>query len=596
MLCPGEPHWTLGNLERVRVPALLQQVVEGRLARLGETARDHLAVAAVVGQRVPLDVWADGRRADRGRGAADASSGRSRRSCSRPETTGTEVGFAHALVREVLYEGVLPPRRRVWHRRVAEVLADVPGADPDAVADHFQRAGDARAIDWLVLAGERAQGAYALLTARDRFAAAVALLEGDDSAGGRARLAALPHRPAAAHGRPRPGGRLPRGGRARRARGRRPRAGRLRPVRPRIRLVLSRAIRSARSRPSRPAQRRSTRGQRTHLRSDPAPATWVADVWPGRHAVSRSKWEEDAPTNPRHGTLAAFLALAGRFVEAQAVGATYLAQVGRAWSTHTPRDTLWDRPTPRPGWHWPRRRWAMPCGRGRDSNARRRPIAPSTTSFSPRSRSARRPTEVALPLRTTDVADLSVLSWRRSGRPASRVPDMSQGWLRRFELEALLLDGGLDQAERVRANLLDGHIPSASSARVARGSEPLRVGRGDRPRAWSNVRAGLPPGPTAEPGHHIFQNAVALLRLWASNLALDDGDLPTAVSWLAGLDHWVEWSGTVRWRADRRLLWARYHRIAGDPDRARQTAGASAGGGNCAAPAAGAARSPPFLR
>ena len=55
---PGEPHWVVGNLERVRVPALLQQVVEGRLARLGETARDHLAVAAVIGQRVPLDVWA----------------------------------------------------------------------------------------------------------------------------------------------------------------------------------------------------------------------------------------------------------------------------------------------------------------------------------------------------------------------------------------------------------------------------------------------------------------------------------------------------------------------------------------------------------
>ena len=51
---------------------------------------------------------------------------------------GAEVAFAHALVREVLYEGILPPRRRVWHRRVAEVLAEAPGADPDAVADHFQ--------------------------------------------------------------------------------------------------------------------------------------------------------------------------------------------------------------------------------------------------------------------------------------------------------------------------------------------------------------------------------------------------------------------------------------------------------------------------
>ncbi len=57
VLSSGSEGWTLGNLERVRVPALLQQVVDGRLARLGETAREHLAVAAVIGQRVPLDVW-----------------------------------------------------------------------------------------------------------------------------------------------------------------------------------------------------------------------------------------------------------------------------------------------------------------------------------------------------------------------------------------------------------------------------------------------------------------------------------------------------------------------------------------------------------
>ncbi len=82
-------------------------------------------------------------------------------------------------MREVLYEGILPPRRRVWHRRVAEMLAEAPGADPDAVADHFQRAGDARAVDWLVRAGERALRAYAWLAARDRFATAVALMEND---------------------------------------------------------------------------------------------------------------------------------------------------------------------------------------------------------------------------------------------------------------------------------------------------------------------------------------------------------------------------------------------------------------------------------
>ena len=38
------------------------------------------------------------------------------------ERDGTRVRFVHALTREALYEGVLPPRRRLWHRRVGEAL------------------------------------------------------------------------------------------------------------------------------------------------------------------------------------------------------------------------------------------------------------------------------------------------------------------------------------------------------------------------------------------------------------------------------------------------------------------------------------------
>src|SRR5205823_2636732 len=50
--------WRLGELARVGVPTLLRQVVEGRLARLGEEARDLLALAAVLGQEAPLALWA----------------------------------------------------------------------------------------------------------------------------------------------------------------------------------------------------------------------------------------------------------------------------------------------------------------------------------------------------------------------------------------------------------------------------------------------------------------------------------------------------------------------------------------------------------
>ena len=39
------------------MPALLRQVIDARVDRLGEEVRTLLAVAAVVGQEVPLDLW-----------------------------------------------------------------------------------------------------------------------------------------------------------------------------------------------------------------------------------------------------------------------------------------------------------------------------------------------------------------------------------------------------------------------------------------------------------------------------------------------------------------------------------------------------------
>jgi ATP/maltotriose-dependent transcriptional regulator MalT len=56
----------------------------------------------------------------------------------------------------------------------------------------------------------------------------------------------------------------------------------------------------------------------------------------------------------------------------------------------------------------------------------------------------------------------------------------------------------------------------------------------------------------------------------AADLALDAGDLPTAAAWLAAHDAWLTWSGAVRGQTEGRRLWARYHRVAGDPDRARE--------------------------
>jgi len=164
--------WTLGGLAAVPVPALLRQVIDARVARLGEGAYRLLGLAATIGQEVPLALW-------RVAGAGDDEMlvdvvGRAVAAgvlAEVPDSGG--VRFVHALIREALYEGVPLPRRQAWHRRIGEALLTAPAPDPDAVADHFRRAGDARAYDWLVLAGHRAYRASARSTASDRYEAAL---------------------------------------------------------------------------------------------------------------------------------------------------------------------------------------------------------------------------------------------------------------------------------------------------------------------------------------------------------------------------------------------------------------------------------------
>ncbi|HET8629042.1 MAG TPA: AAA family ATPase, partial [Thermomicrobiales bacterium] len=154
-LRPAGAGWALGDLGAAGVPPLLRQVIAERVAHLGGEAPRLLALAAVIGQEVPLELWRAVAEVDEG-ALLDVVERAAEAHLLAPAPDGASARFAHALAREALYGGVLSPRRRLWHRQVAEALLALPAPDPDAVAYHFQRAGDPRAVDWLVLAGERA--------------------------------------------------------------------------------------------------------------------------------------------------------------------------------------------------------------------------------------------------------------------------------------------------------------------------------------------------------------------------------------------------------------------------------------------------------
>ncbi|HET8632494.1 MAG TPA: AAA family ATPase [Thermomicrobiales bacterium] len=548
--------WALGDLARVGVPPLLRQVIDARVDRLGAAARDLLAAAAVVGQELPLDLWQAVAGADEDAlAAAVERAAEARLLAEAPD--GLAVRFAHALVREALYEGLLGPRRRALHRRAGEALLAGPAPDPDAVAEHFRRAGDDRAAEWLIEAGERARRAYAWLTAADRFAAALALMEARGAdAGARGwlllRLALL-----------------------------------RRYVDPRRGLAEMEGA-------ARLAAAAGDRGLATgcrflggllrclagDLRRGLGEMAAGCDAYDALAPADRERWRQVVADGGHREALALWLAAAGRFAEALAQ-----AEAGDAV-----------RPPPAAGQLAGSlvRTTAYADGRqglgvahaalGRPAEAQRA-LAEARAAYRAGGESLlvvstawRELARVVLPYRADRPAERRALAaeaeeaWRQAGGAAAELPPRF-AWL-----PLLVLDGAWAEARglAVVAAAPGGEagaraIPPAVRAIAKSLLALLARERGEPALAWRPVRAELPDGPATAPGDAMFLDTLALQRL-AAALCLDVGDPPRARAWLEAHDRWLDWNGTVLGRAEGALGWAAYHRAAGDLATARQHA------------------------
>jgi DNA-binding CsgD family transcriptional regulator len=575
LLAPTPDGWVLGGLGRVPVPPLLAQVVEGRVARLGDQARDRLEVAAVVGQEVPLDLWAavGGFPEDEVLATVERAVAAHLLEAA-PE--GTRVRFAHALVREALYEGVLPPRRRGWHRRVGEALAAAPGADPDAVAYHFARAGDARAEQWLIRAGDRAQRAYAWLTAVERFSEAVSLLEGD--AGRTAERGWLLYRI----------GRLLRFAYPARGITYLDEAGRAADAAA-DRILTAFVLVDGGYLRCVAGDYGSGLAQMTaglallddlsaeNLWLDERIGTWVADLLPANEqAPLEPIGSPDAPpiANLRRGLLVACLANAGRFAEALALGASYLDEVASrplvgaqvvssvadAWLGIGLSQAWQGRPD--------QARESLERARAHYRAIHHEPMLIYLGSCEL--------VDVFLRYRTGELGERQRLAAEVEGAVARAGTATLTGTVSGREISPPLLLQDL----LLRGRWAD--VRRFATAAVALETPPLRrtaghaLGflarhQGEPDRAWAWVRDVLPLGPASEPGSLPIQIALPLLRL-AADLSLDVADLPTARLWIEAHDGWLAWSGAVPGRVEAQILWARFHRAAGESAPARRCA------------------------
>jgi DNA-binding CsgD family transcriptional regulator len=169
------------------LPEGVKAVVAQRLGRLSDGCQRALEVAAVVGRDFDLRVLqpASGLDAERLLGLLEEAEA-ARVVAAVPGGLG-RWRFAHALVREVLYEGLPAARRVRLHGRVGEALEAVFAADPGPhlaeLAHHFVAAAPgsqemvARAVRTATLAGRRALELLAWEEAAGLFERALAALE-----------------------------------------------------------------------------------------------------------------------------------------------------------------------------------------------------------------------------------------------------------------------------------------------------------------------------------------------------------------------------------------------------------------------------------
>ncbi len=541
--------WTLGFLAPVRVPPLLRQMIEGRSARLGGEARRRLGIAAVLGQEVPLPLWA--RVASVAEGALlpamdEAAAAR----LAEATEDGMGIRFVHALIREALYEGISPPVRRAMHRTAGETLAAGRDPDPDAVASHFQRAGDARALPWLLRAGERAQAAYAWSTAAARFEAALALMGRGDTEAGECgwlllRLSGL--------------------------------LGYVDVAKARAAADEAGALATAANDGALGALARLQRGSLDCHAGDVAYG--LPEMEAGADALAALPDAErvhlaaqaaaiDAPAllPEGRGTVVLWRAYVGRYREARELGERLLAELA-AGGEALPQGVgsgYFGLADAYAALGMPDEAAAM-YARARDAYQR------AGHHFLAAIMSSRELEAVALPYRAEDIAGRRRLAERAAAQWARAGDAIPATLPQRFTLLPLLvLEGYWGEAERLAsAGSAEERGDSAFRAFALGYRAALARLRGDAGGAWRAVRAVLPAGSATELGTVVYVDWAMAVQRVAAALALDEGDLPSAKEWIEAHDRWLAWSGAVYGRSEGQALRARYQRQSGDIEQAR---------------------------
>ncbi|KYK26538.1 MAG: hypothetical protein AYK23_02930 [Candidatus Proteinoplasmatales archaeon SG8-5] len=181
---PGEDGvWELVlDLDGLDIPSKVYDVVKRRLDRLIQEQRELLECASVIGQEFSTDLLertTEMRRITLLRNLSEIE-----KNHQLILFLQDKYRFNHAKVHEVLYNGISEGLRREYHRVIGETLEELYTDRMDEVvsdlAYHYHEAGDAKAKEYLVKAGDNARGRFANEEAIRFYRSSLGMLEGEE--------------------------------------------------------------------------------------------------------------------------------------------------------------------------------------------------------------------------------------------------------------------------------------------------------------------------------------------------------------------------------------------------------------------------------
>jgi class 3 adenylate cyclase len=178
----GDTYVSVQPIDKLEVPRTIQGVLAARMDRLSEDLKKTIQVASVIGRDFAFRLLKNTMElGDELRAHLTNLVGLEilYEKVLYPEL---EYIFKHALTQEVAYESLLKQRRKELHGRIARAIEKIYAHQLEVhyelLAYHYERSGNQKkAIDYLILAGEKSNQHSAAQTASDFFEKALKVAE-----------------------------------------------------------------------------------------------------------------------------------------------------------------------------------------------------------------------------------------------------------------------------------------------------------------------------------------------------------------------------------------------------------------------------------